>query len=446
MASSSIFSGSSRFATDFTQVIERSVALASLPVTQLGSQRTRLSDQASALGTLGQAVSSLRGAVKAVDEARSALSVSSSDGMSVAASAELTALPGTYAIDVVSTGSRTTAFSDESLPKITDYLTQNISTAASLTLHVDSAVFPIVPTPANLASLVTAINEQAAAGVQAVIVNMGTASNPDFRISLQSSRLGPVAIQLEENDADPQSLLTQPVQGTYASYRINGQPSGSPLTSDSASQISVAPGLKIDLLKAGSSEVVVKHDVNKLTGALSGLAAAYNGLMTKLDEGRGESSSPLAAQSIVGSITQSLRRLTAFSSPGAVSSLADLGFTFSDKGVLSFDSVKFGSLNSSDAFEFLGSLDENGLLASATDMLDMIESDSSGLLPTSIESLKAQLTETDRQIAANQERVELLKQRLASQMAAADALIGAMEQQVSYMNGLFEAMRINAES
>src|SRR5688572_29533611 len=120
MASSTIFSGSSRYAADFSQVIERSVAIASLPITQLGAERVRLSGQETALASLARTVSSLRSAVTAVDTARSALSVASSDGATVGASAELTALPGSYTVEVVSTGSRTTAGSSESLPTVSD--------------------------------------------------------------------------------------------------------------------------------------------------------------------------------------------------------------------------------------------------------------------------------------------------------------------------------------
>ena len=44
-----LFNGTSRFSNDFTQVINRSVAIASLPLTQMQQQRTKSSDESTAL-------------------------------------------------------------------------------------------------------------------------------------------------------------------------------------------------------------------------------------------------------------------------------------------------------------------------------------------------------------------------------------------------------------
>ena len=47
--SSSVFSGNSRYSADFQAVIDRTVAIASLPISQLNAQKTSLSDQPTAL-------------------------------------------------------------------------------------------------------------------------------------------------------------------------------------------------------------------------------------------------------------------------------------------------------------------------------------------------------------------------------------------------------------
>ena len=434
MASSTIFSGSSRYAADFSQIIERSVAIASLPITQLGTERGRLSSQEIALASLSKTVASLRSAVNAVESAKSALSVASSDGTVAGASAELTALPGTYTVEVVSTGSRTTAGSNESLPAVNDHLTQGISAADSFTLRVNSSSYTITPSAKNLTSLAAAINAETAAGVQAVVVNVGSSAEPDYRLSVQSTKLGPVTLQLDENGGNGQSLLAETHQGTSASYRINGQPAGSPIQSDTTSQIEIAPGVKIDLLKAGTSNIVVQRDNNKLLGALSGVAVAYNAVVAEIDQSRGASGSALNGHTILSTVAQAVRRLTA--------SLPELGFSFSDKGVLSFSSTKFEAQKPAEALARIGS-SEKGFLAEADDILDMIDNGSTGLLPSTTNSIRDQIANTDRQINANQDRIELLRERLAAQMAASDALIGMLEQQVSYMNNLFESMRLN---
>jgi flagellar hook-associated protein 2 len=294
--------------------------------------------------------------------------------------------------------------------------------------------------------LVEALNGNESYGVQAVIVNEGSTAAPNYKLSVQSKALGPIPIQINEQGEGGQSLLSAGVLGSPASYRINGEPAGAPLTSDVAAGVSVAPGLKVDFLRAGTSDVVVSRDKQKASASLASVATAYNKVMAELDKNRSDSTSPLNGHSVLSSVAYALRRFMNYRSSGAVKSTEQLGFTFDDKGVLSFDSAKFEALSASAVTDFLGSAANPGFLALAEQAIAAIDAKDTGLLPSSLMSLRNQISETDRQVVANQERLEILKQRLAAQMAAADALIGQLEQQVNYMNGLFESMRINARS
>jgi flagellar hook-associated protein 2 len=446
MGSIPIFSGSSRFANDFSQTIERSVAIASLPLSQLANERTKLSAETSALGAIGGQITSLRSAVKAVNDAKSALAVSVSNGAVIGASAAANALSGTYNIEVVSVGSRTNTTSSDTLPKVTNSASSSISTSTSFTLSVDSVAYTIDPAANTLDALAAAINAQTGAGVQAVIVNLGSGSSPDYRLSIQSTKLGDVPVQLTETDGTQQALLTEVSKGTLASYRINGQPAGDPLTSNSATGVIIAPGLTIDLLTVGQANVLVKKDVNKLTGALSSLAAAYNGAMSEVDKHRGQAGGVLAGQSIISGAAQSLRDLVSYQGFGAVKTATAFGLNFSDKGVLSFDAAQFNKAAHADALDFLGDTSGDGLLGKAEQILDSFDDLSTGILPVATKSVSDQIASTDNLITANQHRIDLLRTRLAEQMSAADAMIGALEQQISYMNGLFESMKANAKS
>ena len=62
--SNAIFTGTSRFTNDFQQVITRSVAIASLPITQLTNRKSVLSDQSSAVASLQTKFSSLQTALQ----------------------------------------------------------------------------------------------------------------------------------------------------------------------------------------------------------------------------------------------------------------------------------------------------------------------------------------------------------------------------------------------
>ena len=50
------------------------------------------------------------------------------------------------------------------------------------------------------------------------------------------------------------------------------------------------------------------------------------------------------------------------------------------------------------------------------------------------------ITNQNRRIANEQDRIDILQNSLIARMAAADALIASLEQQVTYFNSLFESM------
>jgi flagellar capping protein FliD len=95
---------------------------------------------------------------------------------------------------------------------------------------------------------------------------------------------------------------------------------------------------------------------------------------------------------------------------------------------------------------FLGSSETGGFLKAATDALNAVREGSDGLLSGALSSIAATLQAQEARIAAEQERIDSLEKSLTEQMAAADALIAALEQKVRYFNTLFEAMRIAQET
>ena len=96
-------------------------------------------------------------------------------------------------------------------------------------------------------ALAQAINSSGA-GVSATVLNLGSPSAPDYHLSLQSTALGNIAIQLNDGTQD---LLTTLSTGTPAQYQVNGQPS-TPISSDS-STVTLAPGSAVNLAGDGAN-------------------------------------------------------------------------------------------------------------------------------------------------------------------------------------------------
>ena len=79
----------------------------------------------------------------------------------------------------------------------------------------------------------------------------------------------------------------------------------------------------------------------------------------------------------------------------------------------------------------------------ASDLMAGLEDSTKGVVKTAVSALQAQMIQQDARIAAEQTRIDSIEKNLNARMAAADALIASMEQQVIFMNGLIDAMSSN---
>jgi len=445
---SSIFTGASRYSSDFQSLINRAVAIASLPLGQLTAAKTTLEAESSALGTLNTKFTSLQSAITSLETATgiSSYAVSVSNGLVVSASASTGATAGTYSIEVTSLGSNTSTMSKAGLTTVTDPSTQNISSASDFTLTVNGTPHTITPSGTTLNALVTAIND-AGLDTQASIVNVGSTSSPDYRLAIQSSKLGADTIQLNDGSQD---LLDTLATGAKATYKLNGMATA--IESDSRT-ITLAPGLTAQLLGESASGVATTITVSRstmaITNALASFVTAYNAGVDELDKHRGEAGGALTGQSIVSMLSEAMRNVAQYSGGSdTITSLTDLGLNFDDQGKLSLDTSAFSSAttgNIDELMTFLGSSTGGGFLKSATDTLNGLEDATDGILTTAISSMTAQITGQTSRITTEQERVADIQENLTAQMSAADALIAALEQQATYLNALFESMRIASQ-
>lgn len=440
-----IFSGNSRYATDFQQVIDRAVAIASLPLAQLQTQRETLSGQETAWTSLNSRFTALQTSLERIATSMGGASYAASVANPQVLTARLGTQPseGNYTIEVVSSGRRTSTFSAEGLPRVTNPSTQSISSSGNFSLVVDGASYNIVTSDTSLSALAAQINSSNAP-VVATIVNVGTSQDPDYRLAVQSTKLGDISISMTDGTT---LLLNTLVQGYSAKYRINGYPN-TPIESDTRT-VSIGPGLDVDLLQAGTTEIEVQRSSSAIRDALSEFITSFNAIVDEVDTHRGQANGALAGQSLLSTITKTLRQIAGYSFNGAIDSLASIGITFDQFGKLSLDATTFDHATAGkvpELMSFLGSEDSGGLLKLAGDLIKGLQDSGDGELANAITLAKAQVKSQDELIAANQERVQLLRDNLLQKMGIADALIATLEQQVSYMNGLFEAMKAQRDA
>ncbi len=430
--------GSSTFANDLQSAVNRAVSIASLPAQLLQADQNKVNGRLTELGRLGSLLNNVQSSLQSLASGTSGggLATTVSDTAVLQANLTGAALPGAYTVQVLNAGSSAAAMSIGLPTPVTDPSGQSISQSSSFTLTVDGTTYTIQPPAQNLNSLANSINASGAP-VQAVVINLGSPSSPDYRLVIQSTTLGAIAIQLNDGTSDLLSTLSA---GSNASYTVNGQPPGG--ISTNTSTVTIAPGLDVTLAQTGTSTITVATNLNAVSNSLSSLVNTYNVAVAELGKNRGQGGGALTGDSIVLSAQQALSQIFQYTgSSGSIKNLTQLGVTFNKDGTASFDPTAISGLSSTqvaDALTFLGSPSGGGFLQFATDTLNSITDSTTGAIATETQSLQGQIQRDQQHIDAVQARVDALEANLLAKMAQADALIASLQQKNTFLQGLFQ--------
>ena len=432
-----VFQGQSQFASDFQQVLTRAVNIASLPMQQMQNQLTTFTSQQTALNGLSATFSALQTALQGIGSAATSVTATSSNSNAVSASATSSALPGTYTVQVNTLGSSTTTISSAGSPPVTDPTSGNISSAANFTLTINGTGHTITPTGTSLDSLAAAING-AGLNVQATVVNVGSTSSPDYRLSVTSTNLAPDTIQLNDGT---NNLLTTLSTGAATSYTVNGVS-----TTSSSQQVTLAPGLTASLLQQTASPVTITVTPNTgaLTTALSGFATAYNAAVDALGQQHGQNAGALAGDSNILTLGQALSSINQYTSAGTNAlSLSSLGLDIDQNGHFSFDASALSSLSSSSLQQFLGGLTSGGFLQAANNTLTSITDPNTGIIQNSLATLQTDITNENNLISNQQDQITQMENTLQQQLSQADAALATLEAQNSFFTSMLTTTNAN---
>jgi flagellar hook-associated protein 2 len=436
------FNGTSTFSTDLQAVLSRAVAIRSLGINSLNTAKAQIGGQSTAVGALDTVFTNLQNAVTAINTSTGVSSLSSAVSTTGVVQPTLStgALPGVYNIEVTALGSATSTLSKDGLIAVSDPPSQDISAGTNFTLTINGVDTPITSAATNLNSLVAAINAQSSLNVQASIVNVGSSGTPDYRLAVQSTKLGPNTIQLKNG---PTLLLDTLSTGGLANYKVNGR--ATVLTSDS-STVTLAPGLSVKLLAQSPvgqpTTITVSQSTASISNAFSAFASAYNAAVAEINKSHGTTAGSLAGDSLLSTLSQSLHDISFYDSGAAsLSNLTSLGFSFDKNGVLSFDSTAFSNATAGNTGAlniFLGDT-TTGFLKAANDTLAGLEDPTNGIIKTTLASLAAQSANEDALIAAEQARIDQFSKDETARISAADALLASMQQKANFVSGLFAA-------
>lgn len=208
-----IFTGTSAYSSDFQNVINREVAIASLPMNLLNGQVTALTSQSTELTKLDTDFTALQTAIAGISTAMGGASYdsTSTDPSAVTATLGDGATEGVYTVTVDSAGAAASSISTNAWSQTS---TLGPGQTATYDLVIGNQQNTVTTSDNSAQGVAAAINAQYGSQVNAVAVNVG---NNKWSISLQSNSLGPGALDILQ--PPPSGLQTQ---NTYAISQTTG--------------------------------------------------------------------------------------------------------------------------------------------------------------------------------------------------------------------------------
>jgi flagellar hook-associated protein 2 len=443
MASSLIspltFTGVSQFSSDFQSILTRAVQLASLPAQQLQNQQADLQQEQTDISSLGSSVTGLTSSLQALAQlgTSKALTASSTDSSVVTATATGATSAANYTITNVTSVAH--AASESSVKSYAS--TDPVSTTGNLQLTIGSKQYQITLGSGqnNLNGLQSAINNLNA-GVSATVLT--TSSGAYLSVSANSP--GATTLQLADDPTGANTqLLTDTNQGADSVFELNGLQVSEPATNIN----NLIPGITLSINGTTSPSqtvsVSLSPDPSQLSSALQNLVSAYNSLASSVATQSGTGGGSLTGNPIITGLRQSMLNLVSYTSgSGSIHSLADLGISLSTTGQMSFDPTQLNSLSDSqlnDAFSFLGSA-TTGFGGTMAAQFTQISDPVSGTIAVQEAQFVKENSSLSDQIAADNDRVNIMQTALQSQLEAADAAAAALQSQQAMLTSNINAL------
>lgn len=468
MATSINFSGLGS-GIDFSQIADAIIAERMQPVTQMQSKATSYASHSDALKQLNAALANLTNAAQALNSADlgTGRTASSSDSSVVSASATSAAAAGQISISVTRLASSLTQ-ATHSFASATSAVLADPNTPATFELRKGGAAtgqsFTIDASNNTLAGLRDAINA-ANAGVTATIVDVA-GDGTQNQLVLTSTDTGAAGrVELVETTAtgtgDALSLrslnppgATNDFSALDASLKVNGLDITRPTNTIS----DAVSGVTFNLKQTGDASVTVARATD-ISDKLQAFINAYNAVQDFINgqyktDSRGHPTGTLAGDSTLRTVQQALRNAIGESSStngGALTSLTDIGVGRDENGHLTLDTTVLNQkLNSSfnDVRSLLAGSDAThaGFAADFYSVSNGLSDNISGVVQAAIKGYQDSAQRLNDSAANQINALNLLRQSLTRQFAAADAAIAQLNNQGTALGNTLKSFQSGGSS
>lgn len=426
--------------------------------TRLAVKEAGLQARLSGFGLIKAALDKLKSAVTALgaSDLFSINKASSADDKMYSATADSTAVAGTYAVEVtaLATAQKLTsgAFAAPTTVVGTGSLTVAIGAkTATLTIDDSNKSLAGIRDAINAArgtdgkplgvtaTLVTSTGAVEAAGTYLVLTSTTTGAGNTISLTQTGGDGGLAAVQYTIGGVPP-NALTQTQAAANSVVKVDG------LTYSSASNTvtGALTGVTLNLKATTTTSVAlsVASDVSGVQPKLQALVDAYNGLVGVIKEQGGYNAAakkggPLtgdsALRNVMGQLRQALSGQAAVAS-GLPTAASDIGIGIDAAGKLTLDAAKLNTRLTADPSAVAGVLGgDTGLTKRLSGVLDGYLG-ATGVLKARTDGIDRQLSDITDRREALLFRTEALQKRYLAQFNALDSLISGLQTTGSYLS------------
>lgn len=460
-------SASTTTAIDVPTLVSQLMAVERQPLDKLNTDVTDTQSKISSFGTLSSLVSGFQTASSTLSASLQKLAATPSDTGVLSATADSTAVPGTYSVNVTKLAqsqnlltagqaSTTVAIGTGTATTITfDFgtisggtLTNGVYSGAAFTSNGSGTQsITIDGTNNTLAGIRDAINN-AGLGVTATIVNDG--SGTPYHLVLTSKNSGvanSLKITTSGGDAAIDGLLaydpagTQNLTQTQAAQNASLTVNGIAVTSATNTVSGAIQGVTMTLKNTTASPIslAIDRDTAGINSAASSFADAYNALASQIKSrsayaSNGQKGGTLAGDGTLRLMQDQLRGI--FNTPatgGTLTALAQVGIALQSDGSLKVDS---GALNNALSANFS---DVTNLLSSSTGFATRFKAwaqaalDPGGLIDARTQSLKKHIDDQNTAIDRLQSRLDALQKKYTAEYTNLNLMLSSMNSTSAYL-------------
>jgi flagellar hook-associated protein 2 len=399
------------------------------------------------VGQLSSLLSTVKTATDALSTPQSASSYTASvAGSGLTATADGTAVPGGFSVDVLALAQEQRTYST-SFASSSDALGQT----GTLQIGVGTGT-PASISISNTDSLQNIADKINGAGLRVSASVFYDGSN--YRLQVRGLDTGATnAVSFGETGT---SLgLSNPANTVQSAQDAKIKVDGFTITRPTNQVSGVVQGVTLNLnqVTTSSANVTVASDAGSLGAKLQTMVSAYNAVVQQVHTSAGYGTTAgdntlLSGDSTMRSLSSDMSD-TLFASIGGTGkyqTLADIGVSLNEDGTLALDQSKLSGAMTADPASVAkilagtgtsGGSGSTGVMGAVSSMVSRYTEAGDGILSTKLQSMQSEVTSLNDDTTAEQDRLNAYADQLRAQFTAMDTAVSGFKNDQSYLTRLF---------